>query len=126
MHHSRLAGFIIDCKDMAPGKAAAFWSPALGMPEKKSSANEDAGYALLDTGAYGLHIETQRVDHDSRVHLDIESDDVEAEVQRLEKLGATRVKSVRNWWVMQAPTGHRFCVVYTKDVAQRPGANRWE
>lgn len=126
MHHSRLAGFIIDCKDMAPGKAAEFWSPALGMPEKKSTANEDAGYALLDTGAYQLHIETQKVDHESRLHLDIESDNVEAEVQRLEKLGATRLKQVRNWWVMQAPTGHRFCVVYTKDVANRPGVNRWD
>ncbi len=125
MHHSRLAGFIIDCKDTAPGVAADFWSPALGMPQKISKANEDAGYALLDTGSYGLHIETQKVDHESRLHLDIESDDVEAEVQRLETLGATRVKKVRNWWVMQAPTGHRFCVVYTADVANRTGANRW-
>lgn len=126
MHHSRLAGFIIDCQHIAPSKSVAFWGPALGMPHKRSQANEDAGYALLDTGAYQLHIETQQVDHDSRVHLDIESDDVEAEVERLEALGAKRVKKVRNWWVMQAPTGHRFCVVYTKDVAQRPGANRWE
>lgn len=126
MHHSRLAGFIIDCQDTEPGVAAAFWSPALGMPQKYSKANEDYGYALLDTGAYQLHIETQKVDHDSRVHLDIESDDVEAEVQRLEKLGATRVKSVRNWWVMQAPTGHRFCVVYNKEVRHKPGANCWQ
>ncbi|HEX4911562.1 MAG TPA: VOC family protein [Permianibacter sp.] len=126
MHHSRLAGFIIDCQDIAPSESVRFWSAALGMPERKSQANEDAGYALLDTGAYGLHIETQRVSHESRLHLDIESDDVEAEADRLERLGATRVKKVRHWWVMQAPTGHRFCVVYCADVANRPGANRWD
>lgn len=126
MHHSRLAGFIIDCQGVTPSQSVQFWSAALGMPHKPSLANEDAGYALLDTGAYQLHIETQQVAHESRVHLDIESDDVEAEASRLEKLGATRVKKVRNWWVMQAPTGHRFCVVYCKDVANRPGVNRWD
>jgi hypothetical protein len=45
------------------------------------------------------------------VHLDIESDDVEAEVRRLESLGARRVEQVQTWWVMEAPTGQRFCVV---------------
>ena len=49
--------------------------------------------------------------HPSRVHLDIETDDIEAEVRRLEKLGAKRVRAVRTWWVMEAPTGQRFCVV---------------
>jgi len=125
MHHSRLAGFIIDSKNINPGVAADFWSPALGMPRVVSQADEDHGYALLDTGAYHLHIETQQVEHESRLHLDIESDDVEAEVVRLENLGATRLKKVRNWWVMQAPTGHRFCVVYTANVSDRPGVNRW-
>jgi hypothetical protein len=32
-------------------------------------------------------------------------------VQRLEKLGAKRIEMVRTWWVMEAPTGQRFCVV---------------
>ena len=46
-----------------------------------------------------------------RVHLDIKSDDVESEVTRLERLGAKRVRRVKSWWVMEAPSGHRFCVV---------------
>jgi hypothetical protein len=53
----------------------------------------------------------QTVTHPSRVHLDIESTDVEAEVARLEALGARRVAQIHTWWVMEAPTGQRFCVV---------------
>jgi hypothetical protein len=45
------------------------------------------------------------------VHLDIETDDVDAEVARLEKLGARRIEKVHTWMVMEAPTGQRFCVV---------------
>jgi len=53
----------------------------------------------------------QKVEHESRIHLDIESDDKEAEVDRLEALGAKRVAQIKRWWVMEAPTGQRFCVV---------------
>src|SRR5688500_13042882 len=45
------------------------------------------------------------------VHFDIETDNVEAELARLEKLGAKRVRQVKNWWVMEDPGGHRFCIV---------------
>src|SRR3546814_7286870 len=51
----------------------------------------------------------QQVEHESRVHLDIETDDVEAAVKRLEALGAKRVAQVKRWWVMEAPSGQRFC-----------------
>ena len=60
------------------------------------------------------------------MHLDIEADDVEAEVRRLEKLGAKRVAQIRTWWVMQAPTGQKFCVVrpQSRDFAER--ACNWD
>lgn len=51
-----------------------------------------------------LHVEVQSVSHASRVHLDIESDDIEAEVERLEALGAKRAQQIKSWWVMEAPT----------------------
>ena len=90
MHKSRLAGFIIDCEtDDLPG-AAAFWSAALGMRTEALGPGEES-YVGLKGGAHGLHIEVQAVAHPSRVHLDIEADDVEAEVRRLEALGARRV-----------------------------------
>jgi hypothetical protein len=69
----------------------------------------------------------QQVGHDSRVHLDLESDDVEAEVARLERLGARRVRQFPNWWVVEAPTGQRFCVVRARGpLAGAPGVTRWD
>ena len=82
-------------------------------------------YVKLDPQA-GLHVEVQKVDHPSRVHLDIESDDVEAEVARLERLGAKRVAKVRTWVVMEAPTGHRFCVIRAQTRDFDAKANTWE
>lgn len=111
MHRSQLAGFIIDCEGGDLDAAADFWSKALGYEARPPHDPADDIYRSLDTGADRLNIELQRVDHPSRVHLDIEADDIEAEVERLEALGAKRVKSVKTWWVMEAPTGHRFCVV---------------
>jgi hypothetical protein len=72
-----------------------------------------------------LHIEVQRVDHDSRVHLDIETDDIEAEVARLERLGARRVARIKTWWVCEAPTGQRFCVVAKSSPDFDAAANVW-
>jgi hypothetical protein len=111
MHKSKLAGFIIDCQTTDLDRAADFWGGALGMPVRALPPGEGEIYKQLMDSHHGLHIEVQAVTHPSRIHLDIESDDVEAEVQRLEKLGATRVQLVRTWWVMEAPTGQRFCVV---------------
>jgi predicted enzyme related to lactoylglutathione lyase len=126
MHRSQLAGFIIDCQTDDLEAAATFWSRALGLPRRSSKSEEDTGYALLETKPNGLHIEVQKVDHPSRVHLDIEADDVEAEVRRLEALGAKRVKQIRTWWVMEAPTGQRFCVVRPQRANFAAEANRWE
>jgi catechol 2,3-dioxygenase-like lactoylglutathione lyase family enzyme len=123
MHRSRLAGFIIDCEDADPDKAAAFWSAALGMD---ALGPEGPTYVRLDAAARDLVVEVQSVPHPSRLHLDIEADDVEAEVKRLEQLGARRVEQIRTWWVMEAPTGQRFCVVRAKsDLATRPGGRVW-
>ena len=125
MHKSRLAGFIIDCRTDDLDQAGLFWSRALGYSLKKSSASQDAQYRLLDTPSDDLHIEVQKVEHPSRVHLDIEADDIEAEVKRLEKLGAKRIAQVRTWWVMEAPTGQRFCVVRVQRSDFEANANTW-
>jgi predicted enzyme related to lactoylglutathione lyase len=124
MHKSRLAGFIIDCQSDLE-EATAFWSAALGLKPRTAAAH-DPLYRTLDTGPEGLHIEVQQVEHPSRVHLDIEADDIEAEVRRLEKLGARRIGTVRNWCVMQAPTGQRFCVVAPERADFAAHANRWD
>ena len=126
MHKSRLAGFIIDCKTDDLESAATFWSQALGHPVKEPSAQSSPIYRQLDTGPDGVHIEVQKVKHESRVHLDIEADDIEAEVKRLEALGAKRVQQIQTWWVMEAPTGQRFCVVRIQRDDFAENAHVWK
>jgi predicted enzyme related to lactoylglutathione lyase len=125
MHRSRLAGFIIDCQTKDLKGATDFWSRALGLASRPLNP-DDSRYIGLETGPDGMHIEVQQVDHPSRVHLDIETDDIEAEVARLEKLGAKRLEKVRTWWVMEAPTGHRFCVVRPQRARFETDANHWD
>ena len=123
MHKSRLAGFIIDCECSDIDAAAQFWSGALGLAVRPPV---DALYRTLETSGDEVHVEVQKVAHPSRVHLDIETDDIEAEVRRLERLGARRIEQVRTWWVMQAPTGQRFCVVRPQRADFEQAAHRWQ
>jgi predicted enzyme related to lactoylglutathione lyase len=125
MHKSKLSGFIIDCQTNDLAGAAGFWGAALGMPVRELPAAEAATYKRLEDSRHGLDIEVQMVSHPSRVHLDIETDDIEAEVRRLEKLGATRIQAVQSWWVMEAPTGHRFCVVRATSGTFAQQATQW-
>lgn len=111
MHKSKLAGFIIDCRTADLQAAAQFWGGALGMEVRQLPGQEGDKYVRLIDAQQGLHLEVQSVSHPSRVHLDIETDDMEAEVARLEALGAKQVGRVQTWCVMEAPTGQRFCVV---------------
>jgi Glyoxalase-like domain len=124
MHKSRLAGFIIDCRSDDLEPAANFWSAALNLPVRPA-ANHDPLYRILGTAPDQPHLEVQQVTHESRVHLDIESDDIEAEVRRLEKLGARRIGAVKSWYVMEAPTGQRFCVVRPQRPDFAAKANSW-
>jgi hypothetical protein len=124
MHKSKLAGFIIDCKTADLQAAASFWGSALGMEVRRLPGEEDQYIELVDPNEE-LHIEVQSVTHPSRVHLDIETDDIESEVRRLEALGAKRVRKVNTWWVMQAPTGQRFCVVRSKSTTFAERAKEW-
>lgn len=126
-HRSRLAGFIIDCQDGSLSQACAFWSQALGLAVSDPDEGGEDRYAVLHDGPGGLHIEVQKVDHPSRVHLDIETDDIDAEVARLEALGARRIQHVRGrWWVMEAPTGHRFCVLPMRGPERPAVPNAWD
>jgi predicted enzyme related to lactoylglutathione lyase len=126
MHKSQLAGFIIDCQTDDLEAAAVFWSQALGLELHRPDDPDESSYIHLKTAPDGLHIEVQKVDHPSRVHLDIETDDIEAEVKRLEALGAKRIANIRRWVVMEAPTGQRFCVVRAGRANFAEQANAWK
>lgn len=125
MHHSRLCAVLIDCKTSDVDQAAQFWGQALGRAVDGDHPGSRGNYRMLETPPDEPIVQIQRVDHESRVHLDIETDDIPAEVERLGRLGAKIVDRLERWVVMEAPTGQRFCVVRV----QRPGfpknANSW-
>jgi predicted enzyme related to lactoylglutathione lyase len=124
MHHSRLVAFVIDCKVDDLDAAARFWSQAFGRPVNPPEPDSPNYRELkMDDGEPMMLL--QKVDHPSRVHLDVETDDIEAEVKRLEALGAKRVEFITRWWVMEAPTGHRFCVVRPQRGPLEGRANVW-
>src|ERR1035437_3330037 len=105
MHRSRLTGALFDVADDVFAAETSFWSGALGSPPKPNEDDDD--YEFLEGLFSGLQVMVQRigVGAPARVHLDIETDDVEAEVQRLERLGAVKVNAVETWWIMRDPAG---------------------
>lgn len=126
MHRSRLSTFVIDCRVSDIDAAARFWGGALGRAVHPEPGEEPL-YRRLDARPDEALVLVQKVEHESRIHLDIETDDLEAEVKRLEALGAKRVAFVRRWWVMEAPSGQRFCVVNPQrgSLEGAPGVNVW-
>jgi Glyoxalase-like domain len=126
MHHSRLCSIIFDCNTYDLDGAANFWSAALGRAVNlEKSLNLDK-YRALETPPGQIKCEVQKVDHPSRVHIDIETDDIEAEVVRLSRLGAKEVQRIKRWVVMEAPAGQRFCIVPPQSPDFPKGANRWD
>ena len=107
-------GLVLDCRD--PEGLAEFWSEALGYTTLGGAGN----YVLLvDGDGQGPKLLLQRVAEakaaKNRMHLDVETPEVDAEVERLEKLGASRSsESMREhgsrWVVMADPEGNEFCV----------------
>jgi len=125
MHRSRLGTIVIDCQGDRLDQAAAFWSAALGSAAERPEDPGSANYRRLTVAGDEVTVLVQAVEHPSRVHLDIETDDIDAEVRRLEGLGARRVARVKTWWVMEAPTGQRFCVVRPQRAGFPGQARTW-
>jgi predicted enzyme related to lactoylglutathione lyase len=121
-HRSRLGVVCIDCQTGDLTEAMAFWSAVFGA---EARLEEGGRYAAIE-GQRGPRVELQAVDHAPRVHLDFETDDREAEAARLKRLGAREVARIRDWIVMEAPTGHRFCLVKPQGEDFPGDARRWE
>lgn len=124
MHQSRLGNLVIDCRSNDLLSEAAFWSAALGFP-LPSAPDPGNGFIQLVTPHHEIQVIIQSVRHPPQMHLDIETDQIEREVARLEKLGARIIERKDAWVVMQAPSGHRFCVggVFRPGFATQ--ANTW-
>jgi hypothetical protein len=108
-------GLVLDCGE--PEVLAEFWSLALGMERLGSAGN----YVMLVSPSGALpKLLLQRVGEPkgakNRMHLDIEVRDVDAEVTRLEGLGArrgeneARIEHGTRWVIMADPEGNEFCV----------------
>jgi len=124
MHRSKLQAVVIDCDDLESG--IRFWSRALGVDVR----GRGDPYVELGRGALPMRVLLQRVPEakttKSRVHLDLEADNVEAEVTRLEGLGARRGEQVESWWIMEDPCGNEFCVVPASSDDFAQVAHVWE
>jgi len=126
---SRLAHFVIDVDDLDAG--VAFWSAALDVKEEPLSEASSPVYRRLRLPDSEIRVLLQRTDdpkrHKERMHLDLETDNVEAEVRRLEALGATRydhqLERGYDFWVLRDPWANEFCVLqinFPDLLAQRP------
>jgi predicted enzyme related to lactoylglutathione lyase len=120
MHRSRVAHFVIDVPDLEQG--ATFWTAALGAVDEPLPENSSHTYRHLRLPDSDIRILLQKTDDKKvskeRMHLDVETDDVEAEVKRLEELGATRWDHQQergfDFWVMRDPWDNEFCVLQTE------------
>ncbi|HUK68411.1 MAG TPA: VOC family protein [Streptosporangiaceae bacterium] len=120
MHRSRVCHFVIDVSDLDEG--VSFWSAALDAAEEPLSENSSHVYRHLRLPDSEIRILLQKTSDKKiskeRMHLDLETDDVEAEVKRLEKLGATRWDHQQergfDFWVMRDPWENEFCVLQTE------------
>ncbi|MGB5755981.1 MAG: VOC family protein [Acidimicrobiales bacterium] len=116
-HRSRLAHFVIDVDDL--DEAASFWSAALQADEEPVNTGSRHIYRRLRLPASDVRVLLQRTEDPKsskeRMHLDLETDDVEAEVRRLERLGAVRwahqTERGYDFWIMHDPWGNEFCVL---------------
>lgn len=109
VHRSRLSTLLIDAPADEAAAVATFWSAALGAPARPDP--DEPEFTSLDGAFPELAVSVQAVDDRSRYHLDIETDDVTAETERLLRLGAVEVGRWLGARTLRAPGGHLVCVI---------------
>lgn len=112
---TRHFGLVLDCADPEP--LAQFWAEALGYTNVGAAGSYVALYPRHGNGPKLL---LQRVSEPktskNRMHLDIETPDIELEAKRLTRLGAQRVNDSTcsehgsTWILMADPEGNEFCI----------------
>lgn len=126
MHRSRFSTLLIDAAAGEAPAAASFWSSALGVPAR--AVPGEPQFTSLGEPLPGLHLAVQGVDDRPRYHLDIETDDVDAETARLVALGAVRIDQWQGCRILRAPGGHLLCVIprHSDDETFDRLAHVWE
>lgn len=126
-HYSRVLKIVIDVPSGKHDRELAFWTAATGSPLGRFDQHPEYHGAALPGSDLWLLV--QRLDDDGpgRVHVDIHTDNLDAEVARLEQLGAERVQQAHAWWVMRDPAGLLFCVIpSTPGSLDDSNAQRWD
>jgi catechol 2,3-dioxygenase-like lactoylglutathione lyase family enzyme len=110
MHRILLRTIVIDVPSDVHDRARDFWTTALGATARRGKVYPE--YHVLENAAVPGTVMVQDIGTDTaRVHLDVETDDVEAEVARLVAAGAAEVERGKDWVVLRDPAGLLFCVV---------------
>ena len=110
MHRILLRTIVVDVPSDQHDATRDFWTLALAAHARRGTRFPE--YHVLEHPAALGTVMIQDVGAASpRVHLDIESDDVDAEVRRLTGLGAAIVERHDEWVVLRDPAGLLFCVV---------------
>jgi deazaflavin-dependent oxidoreductase (nitroreductase family) len=119
-------GLSIDCAD--PVALAGFWSEVLGRPVNPGA---DAENAAIDAAgpASGPRLAFHKVPEPktvkNRLHLDLRTDQFDAESKRLTALGATPIRDIEKpaarWTTVADPEGNEFDLVAAQPAASGPG-----
>lgn len=124
MHRSRLSTVLIDVPVAEAPAAAAFWSAALGVPARPEPGEEQ--FTSLPGALPSLSLAVQSVDAEARYHVDLETDDLEAETTRLLALGAVQIDQWLECRILRAPGGHILCVIPQHSEDFEKYATTWE
>jgi predicted enzyme related to lactoylglutathione lyase len=107
VHRSRIGLVLIDHPEEDWDRALAFWAGVQGV----TPTGDDEYRSLGTLGPVSLDAQRLGAGTPPRIHLDIESDDVAAEVARVVALGARVVEEREGYTVLADPGGLLFCVV---------------
>ena len=103
MHRSRLSTLVVDVSAGRGAEAVHVLSSALGAAVDELP--DEPGFTGLRDAVPGLVTAVQAVDDAPRYHVDLETDDVAAEVRRLVALGAQEVAVWQGCHVLRARAG---------------------
>jgi len=87
----------------------AFWSGVVGRTPRAGVQYPE--YSVLGSDGHVSFLVQALGEGESRIHLDVHTDNVHAEVQRLVSLGAQIVTRHDDWVVLRDPAGLVLCVV---------------
>ena len=114
----RLGSTVINCADIEV--MTAFWTQALDLTPSSTDPGDDFRVLRGERVNLSLQLADSAVTSRDQMHLDLYSDDQEAQVERLVALGATYLRHCEDrdddYVVLRDPEGNEFCVCAVPSV----------